>query len=119
MKEKKRLNMEVSKLENMTKGWFVGNFAPTLFTTNDVEVAVKKYQKGEYEARHYHKIATEITVIVSGKVAMNGITYCEGDIIVLEPLEASDFKVLEDTVITVVKLPGANNDKYIEECLND
>ena len=60
--------MKVAKLEDMVKGWFVGNFDPTLIKTNDVEVAVKEYKKGDYEEKHYHKIATEITVIVSGKV---------------------------------------------------
>ena len=91
--------MKVAKLEDMVKGWFVGNFDPTLIKTNDVEVAVKEYKKGDYEEKHYHKI----TVIVSGKVRMNGIEYSKGDIIVIEP---NDFEALENTV---VKFPGASN----------
>jgi len=97
----------------MVKGWFVGNFEPTLISTNDVEVSVKHYMAGEYEAPHYHKIATEITVIVSGEVEMNGNRYAAGDIVVIEPNESTDFHVLTDTVTTVVKIPGASNDKYI------
>ena len=63
--------------------------------------------------KHYHKIATEITVIVSGKVKMNGIEYSKGDIVVMEPNEATDFECLENgTQNVVVKLPGANDDKY-------
>jgi len=107
--------MKVSKLDNMFKGWFVGNFEPTLLNTNDVEVAVKSYIQGDSEEKHYHKIATEITVIVSGKVKMNNIIYSAGDIIVIEPNEATDFEALEDTICTVVKHPGANDDKYIGE----
>lgn len=107
--------MKVAKLEDMVKGWFVGNFDPTLLKTNDVEVAVKEYKKGDYEEKHYHKIATEITVIVSGRVKMNGVVYSKGDIIVTEPNEATDFEALEDTVNTVVKYPGANDDKYLGE----
>ena len=106
--------MKVEKLEKMFKGWFVGNFEPTLLKTNDVEVAVKEYKSGDSEGKHYHKIATEITVIVLGKVKMNNIIYNKGDIIVTEPNEATDFLVLEDTITTVVKIPGANNDKYID-----
>lgn len=106
--------MKVARLDDMTKGWFVGNFSPSLYKTNDCEVAVKKYKAGEYEGRHYHKIATEVTVIISGIVQMNGIRYGEGDIIVMEPGESTDFKALEDSVNVVVKLPGANNDKYLE-----
>ncbi len=105
--------MRIAKLENMIKGWFVGNFEPTLYKTNDVEVAVKSYKKGDYEKSHYHKIATEITVIISGRVKMNNIQYQAGDIIIMEPGEATDFECLdENTVNVVVKIPGANNDKY-------
>lgn len=107
--------MKVAKLDDMVKGWFVGSFDPTLIKTNDVEVAVKEYKKGDYEEKHYHKIATEITVIVSGRVRMNGAEYSKGDIIVIEPNEVTDFEALEDTVNTVVKFPGTNNDKYIGE----
>lgn len=105
--------MKTAKLEDMIKGWFVGNFEPTLLKTNDVEVAVKEYKKGDYEAKHYHKIATEITVITQGRVKMNGREYKKGDIIVMEPSETTDFEALEEnTTNVVVKLPGANNDKY-------
>lgn len=104
--------MKKAKLENMTKGWLVGDFEPTLIKTRDVEVAVKEYRKGDREGCHYHKVATEITVICSGRVRMNGIEYQRGDIIVIEPLESTDFEALEDTMTTVVKYPGAGNDKY-------
>jgi hypothetical protein len=36
-----------------------------------------------------------------------------GDIITIEPGEATDFEVLEDTITTVVKLPCVKDDKYI------
>jgi hypothetical protein len=45
---------------------------------------------------------------------MNGVEYQAGDIIVIEPGNATDFVVLEDTVTVVVKVPGAQNDKYLD-----
>lgn len=105
--------MKTARLDNMIKGWFVGNFEPTLYKTNDVEVAVKTYQAGEHEGKHFHKIATEITVIISGTVRMNGIEYNTGDIVVMEPGDVTDFEAVTDAVNAVVKLPGANNDKYL------
>lgn len=102
-----------AKLQDMVKGWFVGNFEPTLHKTNAVEVAVKHYKKGDSEEMHYHKLATEITVVVSGSVQMNGSIYTAGDIIVMAPYEATDFIALEDSVNAVVKIPGANHDKYL------
>ncbi len=106
--------MKVANLNDMVKGWFIGDFEPSLFKTEDVEVAVKSYKKGDSEASHYHKIATEFTVIISGSVMMNNIKYGPGDIIVMEPNESTDFVCLQDgTVNVVVKLPGASNDKYL------
>lgn len=107
--------MKKESLNSMTKGWFVGNFAPTLYKTKDVEVAVKYYKKGEHEGEHYHKIATEITVIVTGVVRMFGQEFCEGDVVVVEPGDVTSFSAVTDAITTVVKLPGANDDKYIVE----
>jgi quercetin dioxygenase-like cupin family protein len=105
--------MKVSKLSDMKKGWFIGEFNPTLIKTKAVEVAVKHYNKGDREECHYHKVATEVTVIVSGRVRMNGVEYKAGDIIIIEPNESTDFQALEDSINTVVKFPGEPNDKYL------
>ncbi len=107
--------MHTAKLDQMIRGWFVGNFFPTLYKTNAVEVAVKHYAKGQNEAYHYHKIATEITVIISGTIRMNNQYFSAGDIIVLQPGESSNFEALTDSINVVVKIPGANNDKYLGE----
>lgn len=101
------------KLDSMVRGWFVGNFTPTLYQTNDVEVAIQTYKAGTLEEWHYHKIATEITVIISGEAEMNKQKFAAGDIVVMEPGEGTDFLAITDVVATVVKIPGANNDKYL------
>ena len=96
----------------MVKGWFVGNFEPTLYKTDAVEVAVKIYSAGDYEGRHYHKIATEITVVTKGTIRMNGAEYAAGDIVIMEPGESTDFYAVTAAENVVVKIPGASNDKY-------
>ncbi|MCK4784323.1 MAG: cupin domain-containing protein [Desulfobacteraceae bacterium] len=106
--------MKTAKLEDMVRGWFIGNFEPALYKTNDVEVGVKRYNAGDYEDYHYHKVATEITVIISGEVELNNVRYGAGDIIVIEPGEGTDFRAVTETVNVVVKIPGANNDKYLK-----
>lgn len=105
--------MKHARLDDMTKGWFVGAFSPTAHSTNDCEVAVKSYKAGEREAAHYHKVATEITLILSGRVRMAGREWEAGDIVVLEPGDVTDFEALTDAVNVVVKTPGALNDKYL------
>lgn len=107
------MQIERYKLEDMVKGWFIGAFEPTLFSTSDVEIAVKKYKKGDCEKSHHHKRATEFTVIITGEVEMNGMHYSDGDIIKISPGTSANFKTLTDATTVVVKIPGAANDKYI------
>jgi quercetin dioxygenase-like cupin family protein len=106
--------MEKFFLDEMVRGWFVGNFNPSVYKTEDVEVAIQEYKKGDKEEWHLHKIATEITVILKGEVLMNKENYKEGDIVKIPPNEGTDFVCLEDTIAIVVKLPGALNDKYLK-----
>lgn len=106
--------MHKARLEDMVRGWFVGNFEPTLYKTGDVEVGVKHYKAGDAEEWHYHKIATEITVILEGEVEMNGVRHVSGDILTIPPGEGTDFRAITDVTTVVVKLPGASNDKYLQ-----
>jgi mannose-6-phosphate isomerase-like protein (cupin superfamily) len=103
----------VSHLSQMVRGWFVGDFEPVVLRTAGVEVAVQHYPAGAHEAWHVHKIATEITVIVSGRARMNGREFGPGEIIHIQPGHGTDFEALEDTVTTVVKLPSVKGDKYV------
>lgn len=100
-------------LETMVGGWFVGGFEPTALSTTSSEVAVKRYRAGDKEAEHFHKVATEVTLVLEGTVRMAGGEWSSGDIIVLEPGEATAFEAVTDAVNVVVKLPGALNDKYL------
>lgn len=106
--------MKTYKLNSMTRGWFVGGFEPTTFATNACEVGLKRYKAGEYEEAHYHKLATEVTLIVEGRVRMNDKEYASGDIIVIEPGDVTDFIALTDVTNVVVKTPGMLDDKYLQ-----
>lgn len=105
--------MKTARLNDMVKGWFIGNFDPSLYKTNDAEVAVKKYTAGDYEGAHFHKIATEFTLVLNGQVRMFGREFGDGDIIVAEPGDITAFECLTDAQTVVVKIPGANDDKYV------
>jgi len=107
--------MKVFNLQDMTKGWFIGNFTPTVLSTSQIEVAIKKYKLGEYEALHHHKVATEITVIVDGTVRMNNEIFGAGSILVIEPNHATDFLALTEVTTAVVKYPCVSDDKYMGE----
>ena len=105
--------MDKFNIENMVRGWFVGGFNPTVYNTEAFEVAYKQYKAGDKEDKHYHKVATEITVIVEGKVKMNDRILEKGDIMVVHPNEVVSFEAIEDSGNIVVKVPFERNDKYL------
>ena len=100
-------------LKDMVGGWMVGDFEPACIRTAACEVACKQYPAGASEAAHVHRVATELTLVAKGRVTMNGRVYSEGDIIILEPGEASDFQALEPSTTVVVKMPSVAGDKYL------
>lgn len=105
--------MNVFNLADMTKGWFVGDFDPSIYKTQGFEVGVKFYTAGDKEAEHYHLAAQEITVVVSGKVKMCNRVFEKGSIVVLEPKDITSFEALEDSCLCVVKVPSVKGDKYL------
>ena len=107
--------MEIAYLNNYIKGWIVGDFSPTIINNKDIEVGVKYYKAGDSECRHVHKIITEYTIILSGKVRMNNTYYGEKAIIKIEPNESTDFECIEDAITLVIKTPSIPSDKHICE----
>ena len=108
------MSLERHPLEHFTKGWFVGQFAPTLVDTDAVEVAIKHYRAGESESSHHHKVAVELTAIISGRVRMSGEEIGPGEIVRIHPGQSTDFAALTDAVTVVVKLPCVKGDKYVD-----
>ena len=106
------MSLERFPLDQFTKGWFVGRFAPTLLDTDAVEVAVKNYRAGEHEDTHHHKIAVELTAVVAGRVRMSGEEFGPGEIVRIAPGTATDFTALTDATTVVVQLPCVAGDKY-------
>ena len=104
--------MKFARLDDMVRGWFVGAFEPTAFRSESCEVAVRAYRAGDREAAHYHRVATEVTLVLSGTVRMAGKVLSAGEIVVLDPGEVTDFEALTDSLNVIVKMPSATNDKY-------
>lgn len=105
--------MKRFRLEDMFRGWFIGNFAPAAFVTEACEVTYKKDPVGHSEPMHYHKVSPEIVLVTKGDFRINNQNYSPRDIVVIEPGEATESLALTDSEIVVVKIPAAKNDKYI------
>ncbi len=104
--------MRIDNIENYWKGWFIGNFMPAFYRYGDCEIGIKKYKAGDEESAHYHKIATEITMIVSGSAMFNEDIFTDGTIVEISPGEINKFKAITDVTTLVVKFPSQVDDKY-------
>jgi mannose-6-phosphate isomerase-like protein (cupin superfamily) len=98
----------------MIRGWYIGNFEPTLWKTDDFEIAIQSYKSGDSELAHTHKIATEINVVIFGEIEMNNKRFIKDDIIIIEPGERVAFKSIQNSTLVVVKIPCVKGDKYLE-----
>lgn len=104
--------MKTAKLNDMWRGWFIGNFEPSVLKTDQFEVAFLSHKKGEIWPKHYHAVATEYNLLVSGRMTICGTEMNSGDIFVLEPNEIADPVFHEDCLIVCVKTPSLPKDKY-------
>jgi quercetin dioxygenase-like cupin family protein len=99
-------------MSDMLRGWFIGDFEPSVFRTKQFEVGVLTHRKGEKWSEHYHKVATEINVLLEGSMSVNGIHISVGDVFVIEPNESSAPVFHEDCKVLCVKTPSVIGDKY-------
>ncbi len=111
--------MKISNIDEYENGWFMGNFSPALFPhQKEFEVAIHKHKAGEISDGHYHAVATEINVIISGSVniGFNGTKtqLYEDGIWVTYPYENPTVIFLEDTKLLIIKTPSVPGDKYYE-----
>jgi hypothetical protein len=105
--------MTTYRIEDFFKGWFVGDFENSVLRTSNFELALAERKRGQVDAQHFHKVATEWTVIISGAVRVHGRLFTEGDIFRIDPGEVSDPEILEDSRMIILKVPSVPGDKYI------
>ncbi|NBO22131.1 hypothetical protein EBU94_02160 [bacterium] len=104
--------MNISKIDDYVRGWYVGDFQPSCYRTSHFEVGLNSHRQNEKWPIHFHKISTEINLLIEGEMTINGKKIESGDIFILEPNEIADPVFLTDCKILVVKTPSVKNDKY-------
>ena len=93
------------------RGWFIGNFEGAVFQTDKFEVCYQDNPRGP-TLTHYHKDLTEITLVISGRMVLNGEIFQAGDIHILEPGDISQLEYLEQTQVVTIKTPSIPGDKH-------
>jgi quercetin dioxygenase-like cupin family protein len=105
--------MKILSINDFSNGWIIGDFEPSLYRTNDFEVAFKSFKKQEREPNHFQRSATEASIVVSGHIRMGAHHLKPGDIVLVEPGEPCDFEALEDSTVIAIKWPSLPDDKVI------
>lgn len=93
------------------RGWFIGDFEGAVHRTKDFEITYQKNSRSQTPT-HMHKIAHEITLVISGRQICNGQMFEAGDICVLEPGDISQIEYLEETEVVTIKVPSVPSDKH-------
>jgi hypothetical protein len=105
--------MKKYSVSDFTLGWLVGNFEPSLFKNQNLEVGIKRFNAGDTELAHYQLTAHEITVVIAGKIRLGRDTFVENDVIEVFPLEIADFESLTDSILVCIKYPSLPSDKVV------
>jgi len=103
----------MDNIRNYFKGWIIGNFEPSILKSNELEIGIKKYKKGDKEEKHYHKIADEYTIVISGKIKMNQNEVKKGEIYLVKSGTENQFESITNSIILVIKTPSIPGDKYL------
>ena len=104
--------MKFYNIKDMTRGWFIGNFEPSVLKTEKFEVGILTHKKDEDWPKHFHKEAVEYNCLIEGKMLINDMLIEPGTIFVIEQNEVSKPKFIEDCKLVVIKTPSVIGDKY-------
>ena len=62
------------------RGWFIGDFPEAVVRTKDFEVCYQTNSQDYPTDDHYHKVITEIQLVVRGCLVVNGEEFHAGEI---------------------------------------
>ena len=106
------------------KNWFLGAFSPAILNTKDFEIAIFDIPKGHTSDQHFHLIASELNLIISGActVVNNGIKHKlkDGELFLFPPKVKTMVTYTKDTKLLVIKFPSVPfGDKFYSEKQDD
>ena len=110
--EKKFGSIKKNRLENMTRGWCIGDFEPSILKTDAFEVGYLKHPKDQVWPAHLHKEVDEYNILIKGRLTINNETIEQGEIFVVPKGMLTSAKFLENCEIVCIKVKSNTKDKY-------
>lgn len=104
--------MKRRKLDEFHRGWFIGDFEPSLLRTKDFEIGILDHKKDEIWPSHIHYKADEYNVLIAGVMLINGKFVFPGEMFVIEKGEIATPVFVTDCKLVVVKVPSVIGDKF-------
>ena len=108
-----KMNINTYKMEDMFRGWFIGDFEPSVIKTTGFEVGYLFHKKGEKWQTHYHNNVIEVNLLIEGKMILNDLELNKNDIFVIDKKVLACPVFLEDCFIICIKIPHIVGDKII------
>ena len=108
-----KMDIQICKIEDMFRGWFVGNFEPSAFKHTGIEIGYLLHKKGEKWQTHYHNNLIEVNLLTEGKMILNDIEINKNEIFVINKKVIACPIFLEDCYIICIKMPSILGDKIV------
>ncbi len=102
--------MRCLSVDGVKNGFFVGDFEPSAFSSDHCEIAYRKYVKGSFDGGFYRDRDTQILLITSGSIDVDGKEYSKGSIVIWEPLDIINIFAIEESEVVLMKFPGTKGD---------
>jgi len=108
-----KMNIKMYKLEDMFRGWFIGDFEPSVLKNTGFEIGYLLHKKGEIWQTHYHNNLIEVNLMVEGRMILNDLEINKNEIFVIDKKVIACPIFLEDCRILCIKIPHMVGDKII------
>ena len=99
-------------LNEFVRGWFIGNFEPSIVKTEKYEVALLTHNKDEKWDFHYHQLADETNFLLEGRMLINERLVEKGSLFIIQKNQLTCPIFLENCKILCIKVPSVPSDKY-------
>jgi dTDP-glucose pyrophosphorylase/mannose-6-phosphate isomerase-like protein (cupin superfamily) len=103
---------QIWDIDQFIRGWFIGDFTPSIVRTNLFEIAMLTHKKDERWDYHYHMVADETNVLIKGSMKINNKIIKTGDIFVIGKNQVTCPQFDEDCNVLCIKVPSVIGDKY-------
>ncbi len=101
------------KLSELTRGWLIGDFTPSLVRTKEFEIGILSHKSGEKWPYHIHDFQDEYNYLINGHMTVNDLEYLSGDNFALLKGHLAVPHFMSDCRLVCIKFPSIPSDKRI------